>query len=125
MGAWFEAIGMDKVIANVNEIHDKIKRQVVVALKVGAMPIINQAKSPPPIGAPVRTGDLRRSIHSEAVTVSMNEASILIGSNLPYAERMEYGGSMQCPDGYLRKALDQQYPNAINEIKKSLMILLR
>ena len=123
MGAWFEAIGMDKVIANLNEIHDKIKRQVVVALKVGAMPIVNQAKMPPPLGAPYRTGTLRRSIHSEAVTVTMNEASILIGSDLPYAERMEYGGSMQCPDGYLRKALDMQYPKAIEEIRESLKTL--
>ena len=60
MGAWFEAVGLDTVIANLKEIENEMVRKITVALKVGAMPIVNEAKKL----APYRTGNLRRSIHS-------------------------------------------------------------
>jgi len=52
--------------------------------------------------APVDTGALRDSIHK----IGGTGGSVFIGSNLPYAGRIEYGTSKTPPQSFLRSALD-------------------
>lgn len=80
------------------------------SVTAGALLVENDAK----IAAPVLTGTLRRSIHTE-VTAGDGEASALVGTDVPYARRLEFGfvGAdrlgrhyNQAARPYLRPALD-------------------
>ena len=97
------------------------ENKVKAGLKAGALLITNEAKEL----VPVLTGSLKRSIHDEPIKIGSSMFSTLIGSNLDYAEKIEFGGSRKAPQGYMRPALDTKGEGAINEIKESLMILLR
>lgn len=48
---------------------------------------------------PVDTGRLKSSLN-----YVVNDDSVTIGTNVEYAKKMEYGGSKQAPNGYLRPA---------------------
>ena len=93
---------------------------IKIGLELGGGVISNEAKTI----VPVLTGTLKRSIHPESVEVKPGSYSLLIGSNLEYAEHIEFGGSRKAPSGYMRPALDEKGNEAINEIKESLMKLL-
>ena len=55
---------------------------------------------------------------------SIGKRSVIIGSNLPYARKMEFGGSkVKAPNGYLRIAITRhldEYKNLITNILKQL-----
>jgi HK97 gp10 family phage protein len=59
------------------------ERNKAVAIKL----VANQYKNDVQAGAPYLTGTLRRSIHVEMV----DSSSALVGTDLPYAKRQEYG----------------------------------
>ena len=50
--------------------------------------------------APVDTGRLRSSL-----TYITQDNAAIVGTDVEYAKKMEYGGSKQAPNGYLRPAL--------------------
>ncbi len=93
---------------------------IKIGLELGGGVIINEAKTL----VPVLTGTLKRSIHAKPVEAKTGSYSLLIGSNLEYAEKIEFGGSRKAPQGYMRPALDEKEDEAIQEIKNSLMKLL-
>ena len=95
------------------------------ALEAGALPIANAAKE----AAPYKTGTLRRSIHVERVSVSGAVAAVAVGTDVPYARRLEYGFSgadslgrvfNQPARPYLRPAFDQQRAAAVAEVARVL-----
>jgi len=93
----------DQILARVN----MLKR---TALEAGA----NVVKADAKLRAPVDTGQLRASIQHQ-----VNEDSADIGTNVTYAEYLEYGTSRQRAQPFLRPALDeneQQIRNVVAEI---------
>lgn len=69
-----------------------------------AMDVENLAKQL----APVDTGTLRRSIHTE---VAADGLSAAVGSDVEYAAAQEYGTSVMPPAPYLNPALDEMEPH--------------
>ncbi len=70
--------------------------------------------------APVDTGKLRSSIN---YVVEDNMA--IIGTNVEYAKKMEYGGSKQAPNGYLRPAFYKNESKIESIFEKTLKGLER
>lgn len=91
-------------------------------VSVGAMPIENEAKAL----APVKTGTLMRSIHTEIEVLSASRAQAKIGPSVPYGARLEYGfvgtDSLgrhynQGPQPYMRPAFEAKQAEALQEMK--------
>lgn len=85
------------------KLHDfasMLEKSVEAGLFAGALVVEAHAKK----DAPVDTGRLRASI---SIRVIPKERKALIGTNVSYARKMEYGGSKKAPKGYLRKALKE------------------
>ena len=89
-----------------------------IALKLTA----NEYKNDVQAIAPYDTGTLRRSIHVEPVSGiirdGQNRAYVVVGTDLPYARRLEYGfvgpdkrgrTFHQAPRPYFRPPLDQNF----------------
>jgi len=121
-----EIVNLDEFDAKLKRLGDALAETAVVrALTAGAMIIENDAKRK----APYRTGTLRRSIHTERG----DGMSVLIGTNVPYAARLEFGfmgadsrGRMyhQPARPYLRPAFDDNRDAAIREVGEALADLL-
>lgn len=84
---------------------------VAAALRAGGLIIEKAAKTK----APVLTGTLRRSIHTEATA---EEARI--GTNVEYALFVEMGTARRQAKPYLRPAFDENIGAAIREIGDAL-----
>lgn len=105
---------------------DVVRGQVLQdAIRGAALPVENDAK----INAPWVTGTLRRSIHTETGG-DANSAWADVGTNVPYARRLELGfvgvdrlgrHYNQQPRPYLRPALDKNAP----ELGKTAIAVLR
>lgn len=98
------------------------------AVEAGALIVETDAK----IAAPVLTGTLRRSLHTE-VTSSDGQAEALVGTDVPYARRLEFGfvGAdrlgrhyNQAARPYLRPALDSNRARVREAITSVLATLL-
>lgn len=61
------------------------------ALHAAGQPIRNDAQ----VRAPVKTGTLRRSIHSETAEKTDKRVSVLVGTDLEYAAIHEFGGEIR------------------------------
>lgn len=72
-------------------------------VRAGSLIIENAAKE----YCPVRTGTLRRSIHTEIEYPDQNRVVALIGPDAPYGVYVEYGTSRMRAQPYLRPAVDQ------------------
>lgn len=57
--------------------------------------------------APVRTGNLRRSIHTE---IGDGGLSAEVGTDVEYSAYVEYGTSRMAPQPYMRPAFEQHAP---------------
>ena len=102
---------------------------LAAALEAGALHIQNEAKAQ----APYRTGTLRRSLHTERVSVPGAIAAVAVGTDVPYARRIEYGFSgadsrgrvyHQPPRPYLRPAFDARRAAAVAEVQRVLAKLV-
>lgn len=98
---------------------------VSIPLMAGAQIVANGAREK----APVLTGTLRRSIRAEAVG-----GSVLVGTELPYARRIEFGFNgtdsrgrtyHQAPRPYLRPALDENKDRVTAAIAAAAKDLLK
>ena len=146
-----EVIGTKELIQKLNKLGEVGKgRAMINALVAGGLEISNEAK----INAPYITGTLERSIHigghvSESAPgftphdvagdysdiggekIESNAASILIGTNLVYAKRLEFGFNgpdklgriyHQPAQPYLRPAVDTKKERAFKVIGEALKI---
>jgi HK97 gp10 family phage protein len=105
-----EIKGMAELKKAFGDLGKMAEKNQSTALKLAA----NEYKNDVQEGAPYKTGTLRRSIHVEPVTSS----KMLVGTDLPYARRLEYGfigpdklGRVynQAPRPYFRPPLDTNW----------------
>jgi len=105
-------------------------RNMVTALRAGALTVSNDAKR----RAPFLTGTLRRSIHTLLQEITKDTATIAIGTNLEYARRIEMGFSGvdslgrsydQPPNPYLRPALEENKARVEREVRQAFADLVR
>jgi len=89
--------------------------QARAALMAGALPIQTAAAQK----APVDTGTLRRSIHTEAAE-TRGGAVARVGTNVEYALAQEFGTSRMRAHPYLRPAYDEQKSAALKEMHRAL-----
>jgi HK97 gp10 family phage protein len=75
--------GMADLLKSFKDLTSLAERNKTIAIKL----VANQYKNDVQAGAPYLTGTLRRSIHVEMV----DSSSALVGTDLPYAKRQEYG----------------------------------
>ena len=92
---------------------DEVKQQISenkqkVLTKVG---LVIEARAK--MKAPVKSGNLQGSI-----TSSVEGDYTEVGTNVDYALRIEYGGSRQAPEGYLRPALDESKQEVMSIAKE-------
>lgn len=109
----FEIQGLEQLQRRLEKLSTGLRTSILSkAVRAAALPIQNAAK----VNAPVLTGTLRRSIHTE-VQLDGVGAVARVGTDVPYARRIEYG--FQDTDAlgrryhqparpYLRKALDER-----------------
>lgn len=90
--------------------------QLAVALRAGGLVIEVPAKAK----TPVLTGNLRRSIHTEAESTGSNSAEARTGTNVEYAPSVEFGTSNQRAQPYLRPAYDENKGRAVDEVADAL-----
>lgn len=93
-------------------------QQLAAALQAGGLVI----QVPAQAKAPVLTGNLRRSIHTE-VSTGGGKAEARVGTNVEYGPHVEFGTSNQRPQPYLRPAYDENKGQAIGEITAVLQEL--
>jgi len=139
-----QVIGAKSIIDKMERLSNNVAGEALErALVSGGLIIVNEAKQPPPRGAPYKTGNLRRSIHVggygakgglEVPTTgtdiggnrhTRNSAEVLVGTNVEYAEIVEYGSSKRPASGFLRRAVDTQKNAAAKEVGEALKDLLR
>ncbi len=82
------------------------------AVMAGALLIQNDAKE----RAPYRTGNLRRSIHSELESVGATSAMAKIGTDVEYARAIEYGTAARVIVPTNKKAL--YWPGADHPVRR-------
>jgi hypothetical protein len=110
-----EVEGLEEVLANIETRLHSMVQKGKKGLKLAGQAYANDVKQ----GAPYLTGTLRRSIHAEPPTDDDDQPFVLVGTDLPYARRLEYGflGTdalgryyHQPPQPYFRPPLDTQMP---------------
>ena len=143
--AEYKIEGSEELMRNLEKLGDKLAGKLEAAVAAGAFLVANAAKEK----APWITGTLRRSIHIggfTALTPSWNpnhpkntrtfgdigkgaktstSVELLVGTDLEYAAKIEYGGSRKAPSGYLRPAYDENQEKAQREIGEALKDVLR
>jgi len=113
-----EIKGMTQLKKAFGDLGKQMQRNQETALKLAA----NEYKNDVQAIAPYDTGTLRRSIHVEPKTGSVKDgegrAYVLVGTDLPYARRLEFGfvgpdklGRVynQAPRPYFRPPLDDNF----------------
>jgi HK97 gp10 family phage protein len=114
--------GAEEVLAKLQHLEAAARGELLLtALTAGGELISNAAKG----YAPVKTGNLRRSIHVEPGEASGSGASVQIGTNVSYSRFVELGTRHMSARPYLRPAADGQKAAVLNEVKTSLWDLLR
>lgn len=128
-GLSYEIEGLDELKRRLEQLSSGLRTSILSkAVRAAALPIQNAAKQ----NAPVLTGTLRRSIHTK-VQLDGVGAVARVGTDVPYARRIEYG--FQDTDAlgrtyhqparpYLRKALDEKRGEALNEAAAVIRDLL-
>lgn len=112
MASGAKVTGVDSLNATLKGLAAKATGQnLAAALRAGGLVIETPAKAK----APVLTGNLRRSIHTEVDTGGA-KAEARVGTNVEYATHVEFGTSKQSPQPYLRPAYDENKGQALGEI---------
>lgn len=86
--------------------------QLKTALMAGGLVI----QVPAQAKAPVLTGNLRRSIHTEAEATGPHSAAARVGTDVEYGPHVEFGTSRQRAQPYLRPAYDENRNAAVSEV---------
>lgn len=115
-GATVSVSGDDELVRKLQRLASKAKpAQARAALMAGALPIQTSAV----VKAPVLTGTLRRSIHTETAETS-DGAVARIGTNVEYGPPQEFGTSRMRGTPFMRPAFDEQRGEALKEIARAL-----
>ncbi len=106
---------------NSAKILDAMRSKLPAAVQSGAFLIENEAK----LLVPVRTGTLRRSIHTDIEQVDQDRVTARVSPGVDYGVYVELGTRRQRAKPYIRPAFEAQKGNAIQEISNSLGAMLR
>lgn len=87
-------------------------QQLKTAVHAGGVVI----ETPTKAKAPVLTGNLRRSIHTESESTGPHSAQSRTGTNVEYGPHVEFGTSSQRAQPYLRPAYDENKAAAVDEV---------
>lgn len=107
-------LGLSKLDAKLHAINGALAGPAISAGLMAAAKVIETAAKQ---NAPVLTGNLRRSIHSE----QLNALEAAVGTDVVYARRIEYGFNgadslgrvyHQTPQPYMRPAFDENKDHA-------------
>jgi phage gpG-like protein len=131
--AKFIEIDATTFLANLAGLKPKYMAACEQAMMKGGWMIATEASANVRKNKSVVTGNLMGSIHPQIGTVTENTVDVLIGTNLVYAKRVEYGffgqdslgrHYAQAPRPYLRPAFDTKKEAALafiaSEIKKTI-----
>jgi len=131
--AKFIEIDTTTFLANLAGLKPKYMAACEQAMMKGGWMIANEASQNVRRNKSVVTGNLVGSIHPQIGNVTADTVDVLIGTNLVYAKRVEYGffgkdriGRFytQAPKPYLRPAFDAKKGEALafiaSEIKKTI-----
>lgn len=119
MASGARVTGTDELNSTLKALAAKATGQnLAAALRAGALVIETPAKAK----APVLTGNLRRSIHTE-VSTGGEKAEARVGTNVEYATVVEFGTSNRPPKPYLRPAYDENRGKALDEVTAVLQEL--
>ncbi len=109
------------VIDNSAKILDAMRSKLPAAVQAGAFLIENAAKA----YCPVRTGTLRRSIHTDIEQADQDRVTARVSPGVDYGAYVELGTRRQRAQPYLRPGFESEKENAIREISNSLGAMLR
>lgn len=113
--------GVEDTIQRIRNIRNEAIRNLSVATLAGATVVNDDAKA----RAPVRTGNLRRSIHPELGEYSSERVTVWVGTDVEYAPYVEMGTSKQAAQPYLRPALNENRQDIIDSVEKIFQEILR
>ncbi len=119
MGAFSVTVtGDDRVRRRMDAVSRSLGgRGLLPPLRAAALVAQNDAKR----RAPYLTGTLRRSIHME----DKDSHAVAVGTDVPYARIIEYGGPGRAAKPYLRPALDNNKREIRQEFADALRDVLR
>jgi len=113
---------MDEVKRNLEKLDGRFKDKLEPAATAGALLVRDDAV----IKAPYKTGNLKRSIHTETIEKSDTRVVVMVGTDVEYAAPQEFGTSTGVPaHPYLRPSLDENKEKVPKEIKEALAEALR
>lgn len=106
--------GQKQLQNNLKKINKKVKTDIEEALTNSALIVERDAK----INAPVDTGRLRSSITHKENDYGSDNPSVEIGTNVQYAEAVEYGTSKQSAQPFLFPAYSGNKQRILKEFAK-------
>lgn len=109
------------VVDNSARLVDALRSALPAAVAAGGLLIENEAK----MLCPVRTGTLRRSIHTDVEHESQDRVSARVSPGVDYGPYIELGTRSMAAQPYLRPALESQQAAATQEIADALGVLLK
>lgn len=107
--------GQRQLEQNADRIQRNVKSKIEQALTNSALIVERDAK----INAPVDTGRLRSSITHIENDYGSNNPSVEIGTNVQYAEAVEYGTSKQSAQPFLFSAYNGNKQKILKEFAKA------
>lgn len=114
-------VGTPELEAKLKALGDAVSSQHLAnAVLAGALVIEGSAKEK----APVRTGNLRRSIHSAIEESTPTSATATIGTDVFYAPFQEWGTIFMGAHPFLRPALDEKQREAMMTIRNAFAALI-
>lgn len=109
------------VTNNSQRLVDLFRANLAAAVTAGSLLVENEAKAL----CPVRTGNLRRSIHTNVEQESPDRVTARVSPGVDYGVYVELGTRKQRAEPYLRPALESEKQAAGNEIAAALGSLLK
>jgi len=82
-----QVFGLNETIAAIQEELDKIRKQAETSVRLAGQAYANDVKAL----APYLTGTYRRSIHVESIIEENGAYYAIVGTDLPYGPRLEWG----------------------------------
>ncbi len=110
--------GMSELLSNVSSLESKLTDQMEKAAEAGALIGERYTKE----GAPVDTGNLRRSYATRTEKKSSDEVMMRTGTDVEYAPDQEFGTSHQSGTPHLRPGFMNHKSEILNAVKGNLKV---
>lgn len=121
-----EVLGLSETIEAVQDVLNDLAKESRNAVKLAGQAYANDVK----VVAPYKTGTYRRSIHVEAMVEEGGKDYAIVGTDLPYGRRLEFGfydmtdslgrHYMQYPRPHFRPPLDTEMDKYVAIMKGQL-----